>query len=132
MFLAKGVQKLRNKLTREHPCRSVISIKFPCNFFDIAVRHRCSLIILLHIFRTPFPKNTSWLLLLVVQRWATLLQSEGMHYKMGQTVLQRTASRHSKCDLRSKSLYSVQMRENTDQKNFEYGHLLRNGYYKVG
>ena len=28
-------------------------------------------------------------------------------------------------DLRSKSPYSVQMRENADQKNSEYGHFLR-------
>ena len=32
-------------------------------------------------------------------------------------------------DLQSKSLYSVQMRENTDQKNSEYGHFLRSGTY---
>ena len=30
-------------------------------------------------------------------------------------------------DLQSKSLYSVQMRENTDQKNSEYEHFLRSG-----
>ena len=35
------------------------------NFIEIAIRHGCSLIKLLHIFRTPFPRNTSgWLLLL--------------------------------------------------------------------
>ena len=34
------------------------------NFIEIAFRHGCSPINLLHIFRTPFPKNTSgWLLL---------------------------------------------------------------------
>ena len=31
-------------------------------------------------------------------------------------------------DLLSKSPYSVQMRENTDQKNTEYGHFFRSGY----
>ena len=35
------------------------------NFIEIALRHGCSLANLLHIFRTPFPRNTSaaWLLL---------------------------------------------------------------------
>ena len=34
--------------------------------FEIALWHECSPVNLWHIFRTPFPKNTSgWLLLLV-------------------------------------------------------------------
>ena len=33
-------------------------------FIEITVRHGCSAVILLHIFRTPFPRNTfGWLLL---------------------------------------------------------------------
>ena len=53
MFLKKGVLKIYSKFTGEHPSRSVISIKL------------LSHVNLLHIFRTPFPKNTSgWLLLL--------------------------------------------------------------------
>ena len=43
----------------EHPCRSVISIKMLCNFIGIPLWHGCSPVNLLHIFRTPFPKNTS-------------------------------------------------------------------------
>ena len=31
-FLVKGVLKICSKLTGEHPCRSVISIKLLCNF----------------------------------------------------------------------------------------------------
>ena len=46
VFLRKGVLKICSKFTGEHPCRSVISVK------------------LLHIFRTPFPKNTSGRLIL--------------------------------------------------------------------
>ena len=46
-----------NKFTGEHPCRSVISTKLLCSFIEIALRHECS-VNLLHIFRTPFPKNT--------------------------------------------------------------------------
>ena len=36
------------------------------NFIEIALRHGCSTVNLLHIFRTPFPKNTSGRLLLRV------------------------------------------------------------------
>ena len=54
LFLGKGVLKICSKFTGEHPCRSAISIKL----------QRCSPVNLLHIFRTPFPKNTyGWLLL---------------------------------------------------------------------
>ena len=55
MFLGKGVLKICSKFTGEHPCRNAISIKLLCNFIEIALRH----VNLLHIFRTPFPKNTS-------------------------------------------------------------------------
>ena len=65
MFLGNGVLKIYSKFTREHPRRSVISIKLGSNFIEITLRHGCS-INLLHIFRTPFLKNTSgWLLLLM-------------------------------------------------------------------
>ena len=64
VFLRKGFLKIWSKLTGEHPCRSVISIKLLRNFIEIPFRHGCSPVNLLHIFRTPFPKNTSgWLLL---------------------------------------------------------------------
>ena len=44
--------------------RSVISIKLLCNFMEIGLRHGCSPVNVLHIFRTTFLKNTSgWLLL---------------------------------------------------------------------
>ena len=35
-----------------------------CNFIETALRHGCSPVNFLHIFRTPFPKNTSGGLLL--------------------------------------------------------------------
>ena len=48
----------------EHRCRKVISIKLQSNFIEITLRHGCSPVNLLHIFRTPFSRNTSgWLLL---------------------------------------------------------------------
>ena len=63
-FLRKGVLKIYSKFTGEHPCRSVISIRLLRNVIEITLRHGCSPVNLLHIFRTPFTKNTSvWLLL---------------------------------------------------------------------
>ena len=61
----------------KHPCRSVISIKLLyrsvisvkllCNFIKITLRHGCSPVNLLHIFRTPFLRNTSeWVLLYII------------------------------------------------------------------
>ena len=65
VFLGKGVLKICSKCTGEHLCRSAISIKLQSNFIEMALRHGCSPVNLLHIFRTPFPRNTSgWLLLL--------------------------------------------------------------------
>ena len=37
---------------------------FNCNFIEIVLRHGCSPVNLLHIFRTPILKNTSGRLLL--------------------------------------------------------------------
>ena len=64
VFLRKGVLKICSKFTGEHPCRNAISIKLQSNFIKTALRHGCSPINLLHIFRTPFPRSTSgWRLL---------------------------------------------------------------------
>ena len=35
-------------------------IKLLCNFIEIALRHGCSPVNLLHIFRTPFSKENLW------------------------------------------------------------------------
>ena len=59
VFFEKDVLEMCNKFTREHPYRSGISIKLLCNFTKIALRRGCSRVNLLHIFRTPFPKNAS-------------------------------------------------------------------------
>ena len=61
-----GVLKVCSKFTGEHPCRSAISIKLLCNFIEITRRHGCFPANLLHIFGTPFLKNTFWWLLLQV------------------------------------------------------------------
>ena len=67
VFLRKGVLKICSKFTAEHPCRSAISI-FQYFFIEIDLRHGCFPVNLLHIFRTPFPKNISGWLLLVMEK----------------------------------------------------------------
>ena len=69
VFLGKGVLKASSTFTGEHPCRSVISIKLVCNFIEITLRHGCFPVNLPHIFRTPFSKNTSGQLLLLLILW---------------------------------------------------------------
>ena len=64
VFLGKGVLKRCSQLTGEHPCQRVISIQLLCNFIEVALRYGSSPVTLLHIFRRPFLKNTSWWLLL--------------------------------------------------------------------
>ena len=57
------------KIALRHGCSPinllhVFRTPFPSNFIEIALRHGCSVVNLLHVFRTPFSKNTSgWLLL---------------------------------------------------------------------
>ena len=59
VFLRKAFLKICSEFTRELPCQSVQS-----KFIKIALRHGCSPVNLMHIFRALFPKNTSgWLLL---------------------------------------------------------------------
>ena len=72
VFLRKAVPKICSKFTGEQPCRNAISIKLQSNFIEIALRHGCSPVNLLHIFRTLFPRNTSeWLLLKALQLLCT-------------------------------------------------------------
>ena len=67
VFVGKGVLKISSKFTGEHPCRSAISINLQSNIIEITLRHRCSPVNLLHVFRTLFSKNTSGRLLLSFQ-----------------------------------------------------------------
>ena len=64
--LRKGVLKICNKFTGEHPCRSVVSIRLLCNFIKIALWHGCSPVNLLDILRTSFFKNSFGRLLLII------------------------------------------------------------------
>ena len=67
VFLGKGVLKICSKFTEEHSCRSAISMKMQSNFIEIMLQHGFSPVNLMHIFITPFLKNTfGWLLLLVL------------------------------------------------------------------
>ena len=69
LFLGKGILKICSKFTGEHPCRSAISVKLQSKFIEITLQHGCSPVNLLHIFRIPFPKNTSgWLLLMLIRQ----------------------------------------------------------------
>ena len=69
MFIGKGVLKICIKFTDEHPCQNAISIKLLCNCIEIKLRHGCSPVNLLLIFRTPFPKNPSgWLLPFILRK----------------------------------------------------------------
>ena len=54
VVLRKGVLKICTKFIGEHTWRSVISVKLLCNFIEITLRHGCSPVNLLHIFKTPF------------------------------------------------------------------------------
>ena len=92
IFLRKGVLKICSKL-REHPCRSVISIKLESNFIEIAPRHGCSLVNLLHIFRTPFLKNTSGGLLVQILYEKEL--SLKFAYMVNENILKNTALRET-------------------------------------
>ena len=76
VFLEKGVLKICSKFTGEHPCQSVISIKLLCNFIEITLRHGCSPVNSMHIFRTPFLKNPSGRLLLHI--WHYLVSNKNL------------------------------------------------------
>ena len=54
VVLGKVVLQICSKLTGQHPCRSVSSIKLQSTFTEITPWHGCFPVILLHISRTPF------------------------------------------------------------------------------
>ena len=59
VFLRKDILKIRSKFTGEHLGPSVILIKFQNNFIKITLRHGCSFVNLLHVFRThPVSEQT--------------------------------------------------------------------------
>ena len=66
MFLGKNVLKICSKFRGGQLCQSAILLELLRNFIEIALWHGCSPVNLLHIFRTPFLKNTSGRLLLIL------------------------------------------------------------------
>ena len=76
IFWGKGILKIRNRFTGEHPCRNAISIKLLCSFIEITFRHGCSPINLLHIFKYLFLKTSlegCFWLFLVVQAYSSIV-----------------------------------------------------------
>ena len=70
VFTGQGVLKICSKCTGEHLCRKAISVKLPSTFIEVTLLHGCFPVNFLHIFKTPFPKNTSGgLHLLVLSDW---------------------------------------------------------------
>ena len=63
---SRGVLKKRCSDNTQQIYRRTTMPKFVCNFIGITLRHGCSPVNLPHIFRTPFTKNTSERLLLVI------------------------------------------------------------------
>ena len=57
-ILRKRCSGICSKSIGEDQCWSVVSIKLLYNFIKIALRHGCSPVNLLHIFRTTLPENT--------------------------------------------------------------------------
>ena len=67
--------------------------KVPSNFIQITLRDRCSSVNFLHIFRTPFLKNTSgWLLLIHVLKIYILMVSNAKNLKVNGHVDIKTKS----------------------------------------
>ena len=64
VFSRKTPLKIYSKRTGKHACWIVISIKMQSNFIEITLWYGCFPVSLMHIFRTPFPRNTSAGLLL--------------------------------------------------------------------
>ena len=74
VFLRKSVLKICAKFTGEHSCQSATSIKLQSKCIEVALRDGCFPLNLLHVFRIPFPKNTSeWLLLTFLLNTIALL-----------------------------------------------------------
>ena len=64
-----------------------VLVSSPCNFIEITLRHGCSPVNLLYIFRTPFTKNTSERLLLNTLSFIGLLHSNNLQINIAQKKL---------------------------------------------
>ena len=122
VLLENAVLKLCSKCTVENPCRIVISIS---NFIEITLRHGYSPVNLLHIFRTPFTKNTFRRLLLDMlskgesesESWILSTAWKVSKYAVfSGPYFSAFGLNTERNGVWSISPYSVRMRENTDQK----------------
>ena len=52
--------KIYSKFTGEHPCRRAFSINLQSKFIEIALRHGCSPVNLMYIFKNTFLKQHQW------------------------------------------------------------------------
>ena len=77
-FVGKGVLKICNKFL-EHPCWNVISIILLFKFIKHALRHGCSSLNLLHIFRTSFYKAGR----LLLEKTFMIVVWQGFKYTSG-------------------------------------------------
>ena len=73
--LRKRCSEICSKFTGEHPCQSVVSVKLQSNFIEMSLWHGYSPVIWLYIFRTPFAKNTSGMLLLEINYKSQIFSS---------------------------------------------------------
>ena len=65
--LKKRCSENMQQIYKRTPMPKCVSTKLQSNFIEIILRHGCSPVNLLHVFRTTFPKNTSEGLLLKFQ-----------------------------------------------------------------
>ena len=58
VFLLKGILQICSKITREHPCQSVIIVTLLCSFIEITFQNGFSPVKFMNISRKPFQINT--------------------------------------------------------------------------
>ena len=81
-----------------------------CNFIEIALRHGCSPVNLLHIFRTPCPKNTSGRLPLQKAHFMKVLSpSSSKLSTIGSLTIGRSATGFINKFLRYEKIYNLEV-----------------------
>ena len=122
--LSKGVLKICSKFTGEHPC-------WTHHIPAIILQHGWSLVNLLHIFTTPFPKNTSGGLLLTVI--VTVIDNNAFGFKCNIAIkssfLKKTQnfSNSVKWNIFTKFQFNIWRAK----KNIFYDHYLLESYLKL-
>ena len=124
------------------------ALNLQSNFIEIALRHGCSPVNLLHIFRTLFPKNTSgWLLLIIVKAFCENSYNHlhlHLHYTCFQCLTYAFATDFKHhfgqnmpgCGFsvtriflyKDKIVDFILMRENTGQRKPIFWYIIRRGF----